>query len=235
MTRCPLILTMVLFACSGCGSSGQRVTVPFVRCHHVSEPASHGSGGEPVYLAAISQVVTGNGSGDAPIRRFPQGTGTYVFHSGNIVGRDFTDQGGTEQPPPELWSGQLKSGERLMVLVYLATSAPEGTANQSEPFSSALMSAIGKASSLKEDEKATLTHMGMTARDSEAFGKGGSETIGAFAILVTGPSLTRAADIRVIPILDARDAQAGLVGGARVECDGMRSRYQVGVAMAKQK
>jgi len=47
--------------------------------------------------------------------------------------------------------------------------------------------------------------------------------------------MSHEADVRVIPVLDARDAQAGFIGGARVECDGLRSRYQVGVALANQK
>jgi len=161
MTRRLMTLTIVLLACSGCGSSGQRVTVPFVRCHHVSEAAARGSGGEPVYLAAISQVVTGDGSGEASVRRFPQGN-AYVFHTGNVVGRDFTDQSGGEQAPPVLWSGQLKAGERLLVLVRLATPASaNGAASQSEPLPSALSGTINKESSLREDEKATLRHIGL--------------------------------------------------------------------------
>src|SRR3954452_18818922 len=106
-----LILTLLLLACSGCGATTQRITVPYVRCQHVSEGARD-AGGEQVYLAAIPQVVSSDGLGEAPLRQFPA-SGGYLFHSGNIVGRDFTDQSGGQQTPPVLWSGELKSGERL--------------------------------------------------------------------------------------------------------------------------
>jgi hypothetical protein len=210
------------------------VTVPFIRCHHVSEGARD-AGGERVFLATVAQRVTHDGGGEASVRRFPSGDGnTYVFRSGNVVGRELTDQSGGDQALPVLWEGRLQPGERLLVLAHVATPTGGGGGDTTSAIT-ALSTAIGKDSLLTEDEKATLRHLGTAAKDSAEFAPAGSQTIGAFVVLVTAPSMTHDAGIRVIPVLDARDAQSGFIGGAKVECYGLRSRYQLGVSMTKEK
>src|SRR5204863_10059047 len=99
---------------------------------------------------------------DDTVHRLPSGDKTYVFHSGNIVGRELTDQSGSEQALPIVWDGQLKAGQQLLVPVLVATPTSAGN-SAAAPLLTAFSTAIEKDQSLGADGKATLRHMGMTA------------------------------------------------------------------------
>src|SRR4051794_22249754 len=174
-------LLLLLLACTGCGGGGQRVSVPFIRCHHVSEAAA-GAGVENVYVTTIAQLVAPDGSGEAQQRRFPSGEGaTYAMHTGNIVGRGLSNESGEGQTLPVIWDEALKPGQRLVVFVRVGT--PGASDAGSAPLLSSLENAVKKDASLSAPESATLRHLGVVAKESPAFAPPGSATLGAFAVV----------------------------------------------------
>jgi len=227
MTRLTISLVALLFISAGC-SSRPQLTMPLVRCYHVGQNVRV-EGQEDVFLSIVSEGP----KGATATQRFPQDPNNeFLVRGGSVDGRKWVDVSGARQMAPVLWQGELGSGDSVHLFVHFAKKTP-GTASPLPKLLSSLSEAVDQDEQWSANDKATLRHLGLAAKEDATFAPAGTTTIGAFVISVNKRGPLAEPTLQIHSIDSARDSKSGFIGGATVECFGDRSKYEIGVSLGK--